>query len=67
MSESEAALSDAPVRRGWQRRSLDAVWPRTLRMRLAIPFITLVTLVLILLYFVVGNRAQQLYVERLTP
>jgi two-component system, OmpR family, phosphate regulon sensor histidine kinase PhoR len=66
MRQSEPSLADAPKRREWLRRSLDAVWPRTLRMRLAIPFIVLVTLVLVFLYIVVGNRARHLYVERLS-
>ena len=45
---------------------LSRAWPRSLRTRLAIPFITMVVLVLLALAAVLGERTEQIYIERLS-
>lgn len=51
----------APERRGFRR-----FWPRSLRMRLAIPFVGMVVFVLLILYVALGERTQQVYIDRLS-
>ena len=51
---------------GWRHRLAGVLWPRSLRPRLALPFVGLTVLVLIILYVVIGQRAQQLYIDRLS-
>lgn len=46
-------------------RWLRSYWPRTLRVRVALPFVTLFVLILVVLYFFLGNAAEDTQLDNL--
>lgn len=60
------SIRQEPRSKGLLARTGDVFTPRTLRARLTLPFIVVTTIVLIILYVVIGTGAERIYINRLS-